>query len=232
MLWAYSIYQRGIRAIVSDCAAMTTTPLHRQYTRNPPLDVQSLAAEPIAQLGAWVEAARVAGMIEPTAMVVATVDASGQPSARVVLMRSLDHGVVFYTNYLSRKGRALTVNPRAAATFWWDRLERSVRVEGRVEQLDRQSSVDYFHGRPRGSQIASLTSQQSQPMESREVFDARLADNAARYAEEEVPCPDHWGGYRIVPERVEFWQGRDNRAHDRLAYVRRGAQWRIERLQP
>ncbi|TAM11817.1 MAG: pyridoxamine 5'-phosphate oxidase [Nevskiaceae bacterium] len=211
---------------------MNTSELHRQYTHNAPLEAAELAAEPMAQLQAWVDAARVAGMIEPTAMTVATVDADGQPSARVVLMRALDGGVVFYTNYLSRKGCALAANPRAAATFWWDRLERSVRVEGAVERLAPAISAVYFHSRPRGSQLASLTSRQSQPMASRASFEARMAENAARYAEGEIPCPEHWGGYRIVPARVEFWQGRDNRAHDRLVYVRAASGWRVERLQP
>lgn len=221
-----------MRAIVSDFHAMNAPGLHRQYTRNPPLEVAELAPEPLMQLRRWIDAARAAGMIEPTAMAVATVDADGQPSARVVLMRALDTGVVFYSNYLSRKGRALAANARAAATFWWDKLERSVRVEGRVERVDRATSVAYFHSRPRGSQLASLTSHQSQPMAGRDAFETRMAENIARFEGQDVPCPEHWGGYRIVPARVEFWQGRGDRAHDRLVYVSAGESWRIERLQP
>lgn len=204
-----------------------------QYIKNPPLIETAVQPEPLAQFDYWFAEAEAAGLIEPTAMVLATVDADGQPSARVVLYKGWHQGgLCFYTNYDSRKGAALAANPRAAATFWWDRLERSVRFEGQVRKLPASLSEQYFHSRPRGSQVGAWTSRQSQVVASREQLDARLADNERRYAEGEVPLPPHWGGYALVPERVEFWQGRLNRLHDRLRYRRAGDRWLLERLEP
>jgi pyridoxamine 5'-phosphate oxidase len=204
-----------------------------QYTKNPPLDVASLAATPQAQFERWLAGAVAAGMQEPTAMALGTVDANGRPSVRVVLFKGFeDGGFSFYTHYDSRKARALAANPFAAATFWWDRLERSVRVEGRVEKLAREVSERYFRTRPRGSQLSAGTSRQSRNVASRELLEARLADNEARLAGQPVPLPEDWGGYRLIPETVEFWQGRANRLHDRLVYVGDGVGWRIERLEP
>lgn len=204
-----------------------------QYIKNPPLIETAVQPEPLAQFDHWFAEAEAAGLIEPTAMVLATVDADGQPSARVVLYKGWHQGgLCFYTNYDSRKGAALAANPRAAATFWWDRLERSVRFEGQVRKLPASLSEQYFHSRPRGSQVGAWTSRQSQVVASREQLDARLADNERRYAEGEVPLPPHWGGYALVPERVEFWQGRLNRLHDRLRYRRAGDRWLLERLEP
>lgn len=211
---------------------MTDADPHRQYTRNPPLLEDALAADPLAQFNDWLQQARAVGMIEPAAMTLATVDADGRPSARVVLLRGLDSGLCFYTHYDSRKARALAAQPLAAATFWWDRLERSVRFEGAVARLTPAESERYFRSRPRGSQIGALSSQQSQPVASRAALDARLAENTTRYANREVPMPADWGGYRLTPDVVEFWQGRDNRFHDRLRYRRSAAGWVIERLQP
>ena len=175
-------------------------------------------------------------MIEPIAMTLATVDADGRPSARVVLLKGLDaQGFAFYTNYQSRKARALAARPFAAATFWWDRLERSVRIEGTVEKLTAAESEAYFRSRPQGSQVGAITSRQSQVVASRAELDARLAENLARYATDTVPFDaSQWGGYRIRPEVIEFWQGRDNRCHDRLRFTRAAAAggWRIERLEP
>lgn len=206
--------------------------MHRQYLRNPPLDRAALAADPLVQLARWVDAAEAAGLTDPAGMVLATAGAGGQPSARVVLLRGVDRGLRFYTDYESRKGRDLVGNAQAAATFWWPSLERCVRVEGTVEKLARAESQVYFSARPRGSQLAAVASLQSQAIESREALEARMADAERRYQGMEVQCPDRWGGYRLVPERLEFWQGRDNRAHDRLVYLRTGDRWRIERLQP
>ncbi|ROH93376.1 pyridoxamine 5'-phosphate oxidase [Stagnimonas aquatica] len=204
-----------------------------QYTKNPPLIETAVLSDPLAQFERWFADAEGAGLVEPTAMVLATVDADGQPSARVVLYKGWHQGgLCFYTNYDSRKGEALAANPRAAATFWWDRLERSVRFEGQVRKLPESLSEQYFHSRPRGSQIGAWTSRQSQVVASREQLDARLADNERRYAEGEVPLPPYWGGYALVPERVEFWQGRLNRLHDRLRYRRAGESWLLERLEP
>lgn len=205
-----------------------------QYTRNPPLLEAGVAAEPLAQFERWLDDAKAIAMLEPTAMTLATVDADGKPSARVVLFKGFaDGGFSFYTHYDSRKARALAAHPYAAATFWWDRLERSVRIEGTVTKLPRAFSDAYFHSRPKGSQIGAATSQQSRVVASREELDARLVANQQRYAEvAQVPTPEDWGGYCLRPETVEFWQGRVNRVHDRLVYRRTGDGWRLERLEP
>lgn len=204
-----------------------------QYTRNPPLDEIDLLPDPIAQLDIWLEAAREIGMIEPGAMTLATVDARGLPSARVVLCKGFkEGGVCFYTNYESRKGTELAANPHAALVFWWDRLERSVRLEGLVERLPREDAQRYFDTRPRASQIGAMTSRQSQVVATREELDARFDANEQALAGEDVPMPDHWGGYRLMPTVVEFWQGRRGRLHDRLRYVKSDTNWQLERLEP
>lgn len=206
-----------------------------QYTSNPPLLEAEVDRDPIAQFRRWLDDATSIGMIEPIAMTLATVDPDGRPSARVVLLKGLDpQGFAFYTNYQSRKGRALAANPYAAATFWWDRLERSVRIEGVTEKLTAAESEAYFRSRPQGSQVGAITSRQSQVVASRADLDARLAANLATYASTPVPFDaSAWGGYRLRPETIEFWQGRDNRSHDRLRY-RRAADggWIVERLEP
>ena len=206
----------------------------QQYTKNPPLLESAVLADPRAQFEAWLTEAEAAGMVEPTAMHLATVDPDGRPSLRVVLFKGWHAGrLCFYSNYESRKAEGLAAHPYAAATFWWDRFERSVRFEGRVEKLPEQPSLDYFHSRPRGSQIGAWTSRQSQVIASREALEARLAETEQRFAgEAEIPLPPFWGGYGIQPERVEFWQGRLNRLHDRLRYVRAGESWTLERLEP
>ncbi|MES2885717.1 MAG: pyridoxamine 5'-phosphate oxidase [Pseudomonadota bacterium] len=204
-----------------------------QYTKNPPLVEADVLRDPLAQFAAWLADAKAIGMIEPTAMTLATVGVDGRPSARVVLMRGVQDGALrFFTNYESRKGAELAVNPYAAATFWWDQLERSVRFEGRIAKLDAEASTEYFHSRHRGSQVGAWTSAQSQVVDSRATLDARLAVNEQRFAEAVVPLPPFWGGYALTPDRVEFWQGRDNRLHDRLRFMRAAAGWRIERLEP
>lgn len=204
-----------------------------QYTKNPPLVEAEILRDPLAQFARWLDDAEAIGMIEPTAMTLATVDADGRPSARVVLMRGLREGALrFYTNYDSRKGVALAANPFAAATFWWDQLERSVRFEGRIEKLDATASTEYFHSRPRGSQIGAWTSAQSQVVDSRATLDAKLAGFQQRFDAREIPLPPFWGGYALRPDRIEFWQGRDNRLHDRLRFRLAEGAWVIERLEP
>jgi pyridoxamine 5'-phosphate oxidase len=189
---------------------------------------------PVKQLERWLHDAIQAGHPEPNAMTLATVSAEGEPSARVVLLRGLDdRGLVFYTNYESDKGRALAANPRACAAFFWVLLERQVRVTGAVTKVSREESEAYFRSRPRESQLGAWASAQSAVLAGREDLDARLAAVRARFGEGEVPCPETWGGYRIAFEKIELWQGRPSRLHDRLRYTRIGGQaWTIERLSP
>ncbi len=195
------------------------------------LDEASLDDNPIALLRVWLEeATKHEGIVEPTAMALATA-LDGRPSNRFVLLRGLDSGLVFYTNYRSRKGRELDANPWAAATLWWAALERQVRIEGRVERTTEAESDAYFASRPAMSRHASAISPQSQPIPSREVLDTRLAE--AMEADPEGPeRPAHWGGYRLIPDVVEFWQGRPGRLHDRIRYRREGDRWAMERLAP
>ncbi len=208
-----------------------------QYDRNPPLTEADVLPDPLAQFQRWLADAQAdhasGGLVEPTAMALGTVSAEGQPSVRIVLFKGLhEGGFTFYTNYDSRKGAELAARPQAALTFWWDRLERQVRIEGRVERVSAALSDHYFHSRPRGSQIGAYTSRQSQVLEQRAELDTRLAATAQRFEGQEIPLPDYWGGYRVVPDNIEFWQGRLNRVHDRLRYIRDGGGWRIERLEP
>lgn len=204
-----------------------------QYTLNPPLNETDVPDSPRPLLEAWLADAAAVPMQEPTAMTLATVSADGQPSARIVLFKGFHQDqLTFYTNYESHKGRDLAANPRVALTFWWDRLERQVRVEGRVEKLPEELSHRYFYRRIRESQIGALTSRQSHVVATRAELDARFDDNAQRYAGTEVPRPAFWGGYGVTPALVEFWQGRHGRLHDRLQYRRSGDGWILERLEP
>ena len=193
-----------------------------------------LLADPIAQFERWFEDARRAEVHEPNAMTLATVGADGQPSARVVLLKGVDRrGLTFYTNLASRKSRELKADARAALVFWWGPLARQVRFEGRVEEVDDAVADAYFASRPRGSQIAAWASAQSRVLPSREVLEAAVRDCNDRFAAGRVPRPEFWGGLRLVPARVEFWQGQRDRLHDRLCYLRcADGDWRIERLAP
>lgn len=205
----------------------------KQYTLNPPLDAADLLPEPVEQLQVWIEAARAAGMMEPGAMTLATVGDDGRPAARIVLCKGFhDGGVCFFTNYESRKGRELAALPEASLVFWWDRLERQVRLEGPVERVSREQSLSYFRKRPRESQLGAYSSHQSAVVATREELDARMEANERAFAGREIPLPDGWGGYVLRPRAVEFWQGRLGRMHDRLLYRRQAAGWRIERLEP
>lgn len=205
-----------------------------QYTRNPPLDRDALLADPMQQLEAWLADAVAAGQPDPTAMTLATCDADGAPSARIVLFKGLhDGGPTFYTNYRSRKGAALANEPRVALVFWWDRLERQLRIEGDATPLPREVSAAYFATRPRESQLSAHASRQSQPVASRAELDARMDEMRRRFGDDDpIPCPAFWGGYRVEPSYVEVWQGRGARAHDRFRYQREGSTWRIDRLEP
>lgn len=205
----------------------------RSSYRRGALEAGDLAADPGEQVRAWLEQAGEAGMREPNAMALATADSQGRPSVRMVLLKGLDErGFRFYSNYQSRKGIELEHNPHAALCLWWDRLERQVRAEGRVTKLSREESARYFHARPRGSQLGAAASPQSRPIADRAVLERRLAELERLHPHGPVPLPDSWGGYLLTPERIELWQGRENRLHDRFAYLRDGDGWRIERLAP
>jgi len=197
------------------------------------LDANTVARDPFEQFRVWLEHALHAdGIVEPNAMSVATIGANGRPSSRVVLLRQWDaRGFVFYTNYESRKGAELDANPFAALLFWWGGLERQIRVEGAVERVPEIESDAYFATRPRGHRLSAWASQQSAVVPDRDTLHRAMADADARFADD-VPRPPFWGGYRVVPDRFEFWQGRPNRVHDRVAYERDAVGWTISRLSP
>ena len=206
--------------------------MRREYAREA-LAEADVDADPVVQFGRWFEQAERAGLLEPTAMTLATATPDGRPSARMVLLRGFDErGFCFYTNYESRKGIELAANPRAALVFWWGELERQVRIEGTVAATSREESEAYFHSRPPGSQLSAAASPQSRVIESRAILERRVSELATGSTDGRVPLPEFWGGYRLAHEVVEFWQGRPNRLHDRLRYRRVGDAWRIERLAP
>lgn len=204
-----------------------------QFTRNPPLNETDLLPTPQAQLQRWLDDAVAVAMQEPTAMTLATVGADGKPSARIVLFKGFhDGGLKFFTNHDSHKGQDIAAHADVALVFWWDKLERSVRIEGRAEKLSAEIAKEYFYTRPRGSQLGALTSRQSRVVATRADLDARLAANEKKYADQDVPFPQFWGGYLVRPQRMEFWQGRRGRLHDRLRYQHENGGWRIDRLEP
>jgi pyridoxamine 5'-phosphate oxidase len=193
-----------------------------------------LDADPIRQFNAWLAEAAGCGLLEPNAMTVASVDASGQPWTRTVLLKICDErGLTFFTNYDGAKGKHFARNPRAALTFWWNAMERQVNVTGTIEKTSREESEAYFRTRPVNSQLGAWASAQSAVIADRAELERRFAEARAKYGEAEIPCPPHWGGYRLVPQTIEFWQGRKSRLHDRLRYTRLGdGTWKIERLGP
>ncbi len=193
-----------------------------------------LADDPYTQFAQWFADAVHAGVVEPNAMVVSTADAEGRPSSRTVLLKGYDNrGFVFFTNYHSRKGRELAENAYASLLFPWHPIARQVIVSGPVSRVGREETVAYFRSRPHGSQLGAWASEQSAPLASREELERRYAELAARYPEHgSVPAPPFWGGFRVEAEAIEFWQGRDNRLHDRLVYVAGEEGWRVERLSP
>lgn len=189
--------------------------------------------DPIVQFQRWFAEALEAQVVEPNAMCLATATPDAYPSARTVLLKDVDErGFVFFTDYRSRKGQELADNPHASLNFFWPELERQVRIGGAVQRVSRAESEAYFKVRPRGSQLGAWTSAQSSVLASREELEAQLAVNEARFGEGTVPLPDHWGGFRVVPEEVEFWQGRASRLHDRVQFKRESGRWVKRRLSP
>jgi pyridoxamine 5'-phosphate oxidase len=206
--------------------------LRKEYTRTG-LTESGADADPVEQFRRWFEEALAADLHEPNAMTLATATPGGRPSARIVLLKGFDErGFVFYTNYEGRKARELEDNPCCALVFYWGELERQVRVEGRASRIPNEESDAYFDTRPRGSRLGAWVSEQSRTIESREALEDRLRELEERYGGAEIPRPPFWGGYRVEPDSVEFWQGRENRLHDRLIYRRSERGWKIERLQP
>ena len=195
---------------------------------------RDLDPDPIKQFGSWYTAAIEAQIRDVNAMSLATVSAEGRPSVRIVLLKSFGHdGFVFFTNYESSKGRELAANPYAALGFYWIELDRQIRISGKTKKTSREESERYFHSRPLGSQLGAWASRQSEVLDARRILDARMAQMTERFAEKTIPLPPHWGGYRLKPDYMEFWQGRADRLHDRFRYTRQtGESWLLERLSP
>lgn len=198
------------------------------------LTENELERNPFEQFKKWFTQAVASDIIEPTAMTLATATRSGKPSARIVLLKSFDEdGFVFFSNYKSRKGRELAANRAAALVFYWAAVERQIRITGTVKKVSRKESEAYFRSRPEGSRVAAWVSKQSQVIDGRSGLEENIARVTARFAKNEIPLPPNWGGYRLVPAEIEFWQGRPSRLHDRLRYsLQKNRSWKIERLSP
>lgn len=211
---------------------MSLHDLRREYASRA-LNDDETAVDPIEQFQIWFEEAVRAELVEANAMVLATASPTGEPAARIVLLKGVDErGFVFFTNYDSAKGQDVAGNPRASLLFFWAELERQIRITGAVSKVAPEESAAYFRTRPLASQLGAWASPQSRPVASRAQLEALYADEARRYEGRDVPLPPFWGGYRVAPERIEFWQGRPSRLHDRVLYVRREGAWEKRRLAP
>jgi pyridoxamine 5'-phosphate oxidase len=193
-----------------------------------------LHSDPLQQFGAWFAAALAADIRDANAMSLATATPDGKPSVRIVLLKGFDErGFAFFTNYDSEKGREIEANPSAALAFYWVQLERQIRISGAVEKTSREDSAAYFHSRPVGSRLGAWASKQSEVIDARQILESRLTEMTERFENGDVPLPPHWGGYRVKPDKIEFWQGRPNRLHDRFRYSRQAdGTWLIDRLAP
>ncbi len=206
--------------------------LRKNYTQAGLLEVD-IKSDPYQQFELWFEQAVAANLVEPNAMTLATVTAEGKPSARIVLLKGFDdRGFVFYTNYNSQKGVELQQCPHAALVFLWQDLERQVRIEGKIELVPAVEATTYFHSRPVGSQLGAWASEQSSIIKDRSILEHKLQELTTEYLDQEIPKPPHWGGFRVVPQEIEFWQGRPNRLHDRIRYQLVASNWQIARLAP
>lgn len=211
---------------------MSIADIRREYARAR-LDEKSVSRDPMVEFARWFAEAQEAQVEEVNAMTLATASSDGTPSARIVLLKAFDSsGFVFFTDYRSRKGEELEANPRAALVLFWSELERQIRITGGVARTSERESESYFRTRPLGSRLGAWISHQSRVIPSRAPLEADLKEAEARFPHGEVPLPPYWGGYRVVPETFEFWQGRENRLHDRIRYARQRDRWRIERLSP
>ena len=213
---------------------MSIADLRREYARAR-LDEADVSHDPFVEFARWFAEAQDAQLTDPNAMTLATATADGAPSARIVLLKAFDErGFVFFSDYRSRKGAELEANPKAALVFYWAELDRQVRITGGVALTSREESERYFRTRPLGSRLGAWASHQSRVIPGRAALEADLKEVEARFQDGNVPLPPHWGGYRVVPDTIEFWQGRESRLHDRIRYLREGGAkgWRVERLSP
>lgn len=207
--------------------------LRKEYSRAT-LDISNVLTDPVKQFEKWFDEAVQAGVTEPNAMHLATVNEQGKPSSRIVLLKGIDSGrFIFYTNYQSKKGKELEINPACALTFFWPDIERQVRIEGIAERVDQATSDQYFQSRPRGSQIGAWASPQSTIIKDRNILEDRASQIEKKFENSKVlPRPHQWGGYQIEPLLIEFWQGRASRLHDRIQFVKTDGVWRVYRLAP
>jgi pyridoxamine 5'-phosphate oxidase len=212
---------------------MSIADIRREYSRAR-LDEADVSHDPLVEFARWFAEAQEAELPDPNAMTLATASADGAPSARIVLLKAFDErGFVFFTDYRSRKAAELEANPRAALVLYWGELDRQVRITGRVGRTSHEDSARYFSSRPLGSRLGAWASHQSRVIPGRAALEAGLREVEARFGDGDVPLPEHWGGYRVAPETIEFWQGRESRLHDRIRYSREGGKsWRVERLSP